>query len=231
MRLTTYLCVASILLISGCGGGGSSNASGSDSTTSGNGSGTQPNLKSATAPSQPMSVSSTTLTATDSSGNTYTATYSSTPGGMAMFNGQNADTSQISLTVWRNGTVVSTEVDTAYYLLNPYSPLGLAGTTNAAAWTAYVTSFTPFPSTLTVGASGPVLSGTYYVDGVEVGGLTETYTVTADSPTALALNINATGSINGTQVAETLTFSITNGGASTLVGAQITVNGTTLTFQ
>jgi hypothetical protein len=178
-----------------------------------------------------MAVSSTTLTATDGSGNTYTATYSSTPGSMAMFQGQNADTSQISLTVLRNGTVVSTEDYTAYYLLNPYSPLGLAGTTNGTAWTAYVTSFTPLPSTLTVGASGPVLSGTYDVDGVQVGGLTETYTVTADSPTALSLNIDSAGSINGTQVAETLTFSITSDGTSTLVGAKITINGTTLTFQ
>jgi len=218
--LTAHLFVISVLLMSGCGGGGGGSATPAP----------QQNLQSARAPSQPMTVSATTLTATDNSGNTYTATYSSTPGGMTVFNGHNANTSLVSLTVSRNGTVVSTEDSTAYYLLNPYTPLGLSGMTNDIAWTAYVTSFTPFPSTLTVGSSGPVLSANYQVDGANVGGLTETYTVTADSPTALSLNINAAGSISGTQVAETLTFSVTSAGAAGLVEAQVTVNGTTLTF-
>jgi hypothetical protein len=67
--------------------------------------------------------------------------------------------------------------------------------------------------------------------GSNIGSLTETYTVTADSPNALLLNIDAAGSINGVQETETLTYSVASDGTvQALVRAQITVNGTTLTF-
>lgn len=179
-----------------------------------------------------MDTTSTTLTATDGSGNTWTVTYSSTTGGMAMFNGQNANTSAIGLTISENGTVVATEDSTAYYLVSPYSPLGLSGTTSGTAWSAIITSYTPLPSTLTVGSSGPLSSATYY-DGMMniIGSLTETYTVTANSPMSLFLNIDAAGSINGVQETETLTYSVASDGTvQGLVQAQITINGTTLTF-
>jgi hypothetical protein len=215
-----YFSVMSLLIIAGCGGGGSNSPT------------PQQNLQSARAPSQPMTIASTTLTATDSSGNTWTATYSETPGGVAMFNGQNATISAISLTVSENGAVVATEDSTAYYLTSPYSPLGLSGTTSGTAWTAVVNSFTPLPSTLTVGASGPLGSFTYY-DGMmnNIGSLTETYTVTAGSPSALFLNIDAAGMINGVQETETLTYSIASDGTlSALTQVVITVNATTYTF-
>lgn len=224
MVITTRATLAyalAALAIAGCGGGGSSSPA------------PQPNLKSAMTPSQPMDTPSTMLTATDTSGNTYSVTYSSTPGGMVMFNGQNASTSTIGLTISENGAVIATEDSTAYYLTNPYSPLGLSGTTNGVAWTALITSYTPLPSTLTVGDSGALSSVTYY-DGAmaNIGSLTETYTVTEDSPTDLFLKINAAGSINGVQETETLTYAVASDGTvQGLVEAQITVNGTTLTFQ
>ena len=214
------LSLLAALVMAGCGGSGGSSGAAS-----------QQKLQSASAPSQPMASPSTTLTATDMSGNSYTATYSSTPGGMAMFNGQNANTLAIALTVSKNGAVIATENSTAYYLMNPYSPLGLSGTANGVAWTATITSYTPLPSTLTVGASGPLDSATY-TDGMgnNIGSLTETYTVTADSPSAVFLNIDAAGSINGVQESEMLTYSVASDGTLALVQAQITVNGTTLTF-
>ncbi len=221
-RRAVVLSVISALVIAGCGGGGG----GTNSPTP------QQNLQSAPAPSEPLTISSTTLTGTDNSGNTWSVTYSESPGGMAMFNGQSANTSEIALTVSKNGAVVATEDSTAYYLANPYSPLGVSGTTSGVAWTAVISSYTPLPSTLTVGASGPLSSATYY-DGMmnNIGSLTETYTVTAASPTALFLNIDAAGTVNGVQEAETLTYSIaSNGTLLALVQAQITVNGTTITF-
>jgi hypothetical protein len=64
-----------------------------------------------------------------------------------------------------------------------------------------------------------------------IGSLTETYTVTADSANALFLNINAAASISGLQETETLTYSVAGDGTvQALVQAQITVNGTTLPF-
>jgi len=67
--------------------------------------------------------------------------------------------------------------------------------------------------------------------GTTIGSLTETYTVTADSPTAVFFNVEAAGSINGVQETETLTYAVAQDGTvQALVQAQITVNGTTLTF-
>jgi hypothetical protein len=215
------LALTSVFVLAACGGGG-----GGSSATA------QQNLQSARAPSQPFTVSSTTLMATDGNGNSYSATFSQTAGGTAVFNGQNASTGVIGLTISKNGVVVATEDSTAYYLTNPYSPLGLSGTTNGIAWTALVTSYTALPSMLTVGASGPLLSVTYY-DGMmnNSGSLTETYTVTADSPNALSLNVDGAGTINGVPETETLTYSIASDGTlSALVQVHITVNGTTLTF-
>jgi hypothetical protein len=216
-----HLSLLTTLAIAGCGGGGG-----------GSNPAPQQNLQSARTPSQPMTIPSTTLSATDSSGNTYTINYSSTPGGMAMFNGQSASTSMIGLTVSENGAVVATEDSTAYYLTSPYSPLGLSGTTSGVAWTAVVTGSSLIPTMLTVGESGSLYSFIYR-DGMgnTIGSLTETYTVTADSPTALFLNIDAAGSINGVQETETLTYSVASDGTvQALVQAQITFNGTTLTF-
>jgi len=227
MKKITLTLILAMVLSSGCGGGGGGGGGGGNSPPP------QQNLKSATAPSQPLSIASTTLTGTDSSGNSWSVTYSESPGAAGMFNGQNASTSAIALTVSKNGVVASTEDSTAYYLTSPYTPLGISGTTNGVAWTAVITSYTPLPSTLTVGGSGPIASATYYdASNNVIGSLTETYTVTASSPTALFLNIDGAGSINGVQETETLTYSIGSGG--TLLGlteVQVTVNGTTITFK
>jgi hypothetical protein len=223
-RLVAGVAVASVTISGGCGGG-SSDYSASDPQA------TQ-NLQSANTPAQPWTIPATTLTATDSSGNTYTAMVSNTPGGSMTFNGQIADTSMLALTVAENGTVLYTDDVTAYYLTGPYAPLGLSGSSNGVAWTAVVTSYTPLPATLTVGSSGTVLEANYEdSSGDVIGGLSETYTVTADTPSDLLLNINASGSLNGTSVTETLTYSITAGGALSLAQAQITVNGVSLAFQ
>jgi hypothetical protein len=213
--------IVSALLVADCGGGG------------GGGYAPPQNLQSAQAPSQPINVMSKTLMATDSSGNSWTAAFSSVPGGMATFNGQSANTSVVALTVSKSGVLVVTSDSTEYYLSNPYAPLGISGTANGVPFTFLYTSFTPLPSTLSVGGSGPFSSGNYYTyhGGPVIGSLTQTYTVTEDSPTALFLNIDSAGSLNGVQESETDTYSVTASGAATLVKAQLTVNGTTLTFQ
>jgi hypothetical protein len=223
-RFVACVALASAGVTGGCGGGGSDYSASNPQPTQ--------NLQSVSTPAEPWTLPSTTLTATDSSGNTYSLTLSNTPAGSMTFNGQVADTSVLALSVSENGVLVSTDDTTAYYLTDPYSPLGLSGTTNGVAWTAVVTSYTPFPATLTVGSSGSVFSANYEDSmGDVIGGLTETYTVTADTPSDLLLNIAASGSINGTSVAETLTYSITSSGALSLAQAQITINGVALTFQ
>ena len=157
-------------------------------------------------------------------------------------NGQVAYGATTFFTATRGATVLDSEHMTEYALMNPYSPLNrtiyfdsLPGRLSPGS----ITSYDPLPSTLTAGASGSLSSGTFGSSGYT---FTETYSVTPDSPTALFLNIHLdypdfgifhgeaslTGLYSGTS---TITYSVTSSGAATLAKIQVTINGTTLTFQ
>jgi len=212
-----------LLGLSACGGGGSSSNSPPP----------PPSLKSAQAPQQPYTIQSTTLTATDASGNTYTAIFSQTPNsGTVMFNGQTAYSSALSITILQNGATLATEASTDYYLENPFSPLGISGSTNGTSWYFLFNSSTPYPTTLTVGDSGPIGSGTYYdaTTNASIGSLTETYAVTENDASTVLLNVYASGMLNGNQESETITYTVDASGNIALSSVQITVGGQTLTF-
>jgi hypothetical protein len=190
-----------------------------------------PNLEAAPAPQEPFNVGGT-YTAT-SGANSYTAIYGQTPTiGTTMFDGQAANSSAISLTVTENGSTIDTETSNAYYLLSPYQPLGLSGTVNGAAYAFLFTSTDPLPATLTVGTSGPLGSGTYYAAGTNtvIGSLTETYSVTAVAINAVQLTISGSGTVNGSSVDETFTYTVDTSGTLALQSLQLTVSGTALTF-
>jgi|SRR5580704_1485109 hypothetical protein len=189
-------------------------------------------LDSAPAPQEPFDIPSTTLGAS-SGGKSYTAIYSETPNnGTTMFDGQEANSSTISLTITENGAPIATEIDTVYYLENPYQPLGMSISANGGKFDFVYNSIDPLPSTLTVGNSGPLGSGTYYVvntnDGI--GSLTETYSVTAWGGNAAAplLTTYATGTLNGQMVNETISYVLS--GSPILSSIEVNVNGTQLTF-
>ena len=210
---------------SGCGGGGGDGSAIQSSPT-------PQNLESAPAPAEPFKIPSTTLTAS-SGGNSYTAIYSQTPNtGTAMFDGQEASSSTISLTLTENGTTLSTEITTAYYLENPYTPLGLSGSVSGIDYEFVFSSIDPLPSTLTVGASGPLGNGMYYLSGTNtaIGSLTETYSVTANNPTTVLLTTYASGTVNGQSISETIDYAVNASGAFELQSAEILLNGTTLNF-
>jgi hypothetical protein len=222
-RRSVLVALSITLVMAACGGGGGGSS----------GSMSQQKLQSAQAPQQPWSVPATTLTATDSSGNTWTATYSQTPNaGTANFDGQTAFTSNVSLTILENGMTVATEVSTAYYLENPFVALGLSGSTNGQSWVFIYNGTDPLPATLTVGDSGPVGSGTYYDANTMavLGSLTTTYSVAANDSVSLLLNEYASGSINGNAESETITYTVGASGSVSLSSVQITVGGETLTF-
>jgi hypothetical protein len=190
------------------------------------------NLEAARAPQEPFNIQSVTLT-TNLNGNSYTAIYSQTPNnGTTMFDGQAAHSSTISLTITENGSTIGTEVSTAYYLESPYVPLGLSGTVSGTAYTFLFTSTDPLPSTLTVGSSGPLGSGTYYVSGTNtaIGSLTETYSVAANGPSSLLLITHASGTVNGSSVDESFTYVVDSSGSLSLDSMALTVNGTALLF-
>jgi hypothetical protein len=231
LRDVSHFTVLGLILVAltSCGGGGgggvSTNASAPQTPQ------TQV-LQSVPAPQEPFDIPSTTLTAS-SGGKSYTAIYSETPNnGTTMFDGQEANSSTISLTVTENGAPIATEIDTAYYLENPYQPLGMSISANAGQFDFLYNSTDPLPSTLTAGNSGPLGSGTYYVintnDGA--GALTETYSVAAwNNSSTLLLTTYATGTLNGQMVNETITY-VLNGGPPILSSVEVIVNGTQLTF-
>jgi len=192
---------------------------------------TSQNLESVPAPPEPFNIGSTTLAAS-SDGNSYAGTYSETPNkGTTMFDGQAANSSTISLTITENGSPIVTEIETAYYLENPYQPLGLTLSYNGGQFDFLYNSTNPLPSTLTVGGSGPLGTGSYYAVNTNnaIGSLTETYSVTSTSAFVL-LNTYATGTVNGQSISQTISYAL-NGGEAVGVGSvEILVNGTTLQF-
>ncbi len=220
-------------LSSGCGGGGGGGGSAMQSNpTPMQSSPTPQNLESVPAPAEPFNIPSTTLTAT-SGGNSYTAIYSQTPNnGTTMFDGHAAYSSTVSLTITENGPTIGTEVSTAYYIEIPYEPLGLSGTVSGTAYTFLFTSTNPYPSTLTVGSSGPLGSGTFYLSGTNdgIGSLTETYSVASNNASTVLLTTYATGTVNGQSISETINYAVNASGALQLQSVEILVNGTTLNF-
>jgi hypothetical protein len=221
----------SLTVLTACGGGG-----GGMGAIGGVGSAMQSsqppqNLESVPAPPEPFNISSTTLAAS-SGGNSYAGTYSETPNkGTTMFDGQEANSSTISLTITENGSPIVTEIETVYYLENPYQPLGLTLSYNGGQFDLLYNSTNPLPSTLTVGGSGPLGSGTYYVVNTNnaIGSLTETYSVTSTSNWIL-LNTYATGTVNGQSISQTISYVVNSGEATGVASVEIVVNGTTLHF-
>jgi hypothetical protein len=209
--------------LAGCGGGGGGSAMQSSPLAQ--------NLEAAPAPAEPFNISSQTLTASNG-GNSYAGTYSETPNkGTTTFEGQVANSSTISLTITENGAPIVTEIVTAYYLENPYQPLGLNLSYNGGQFDFLYNSTNPLPSTLALGGSGPLGSGTYYIVNTNnaIGSLTETYSVTSTGTTVL-LNTYATGTVNGQSINETISYVLNGGEAMGVASVQILANGTTLNF-
>jgi hypothetical protein len=112
-------------LSNGCGGGGGGGGSTAQSSPLSPSPPASQNQESVPTPPEPFSIVPTTL-ATSSGGNSYAGTYSETPNkGTTMFAGHEANSSTVSLTITENGSPIVTEIETAYYLENPYQPLGL----------------------------------------------------------------------------------------------------------
>ena len=192
------------------------------------------NLQSEPAPAHPFTIYSTSLSAS-SGGNSYAGTYSETPNqGTTMFDGKVANSSTISLTITEKGSPIVTEVDTVYYLENPYQPLGLTLSSNGVQYNFLYNSSDPLPSTLTVGGSGPLGSGTYFVvnSNDAIGSLAETYAV-ASSPlggSSILLTTYATGTVNGQSISEAIGYVINGGEAMGVASVDIQLNGTTVHF-
>jgi hypothetical protein len=235
LRDVLHVTFSGLLLtgLSACGGGGGG-VGGMGSV----GSAMQPSLPpqnpdSVAALPEPFNIGSTILSAS-SGGNSYAGTYSETPkNGTTMFDGQEANSSTISLTITENGSQIVTEIETVYYLENPYQPLGLTLSYNGGQFDFLYNSTNPLPSTLTVGGSGPLGTGTYYAVNTNnaIGSLTETYSVSVTSTGSFVLlNTYATGTVNGQSINQTISYALNSGEAVGVGSVEILVNGTTLHF-
>ncbi|MGH8312186.1 MAG: hypothetical protein ACRER9_02730 [Gammaproteobacteria bacterium] len=170
------------------------------------------------------------LTATNG-GNTYTFQLSFTPGAMGSFLGQSAFTGTASATLSENGTVISNDIQTSYFLLGPFKPLGSVDTNG----NVYVASNqTALPDNATIGGSGAYGTVTVYSDSTLttiIGTLTSTWALNAGSGSDAIGCLNTVGTLNG--VSETESDCYTLDANSNIIGLTITldVNGTVLNFQ
>jgi hypothetical protein len=172
----------------------------------------------------------------------YTLELSSVPNsGTTKFDGSAPAYSSVdTVTIEGNGLRLANNSSTDYFLLNPYVPLGKAGSSG----TPYgvVTSSVPLPQTLDVGSSGSVDSMTYYHDATmstRDADETVAYSVEANDSATLLMcmdstisNVTAQGAADDlVDDGETDCYRIDDTGNATLVSVTLTVNGATLTFQ
>jgi hypothetical protein len=230
-----------VAFLAGCGGGGGGGSGGSPSVSPAAAT-TLPSAPGETAFASYLQASHQYTLKASNGGHSYTLFVSRVPNaGTGKFNGSAPAYSSVdSVTLEDNGAVVSKSSSTDYYLLNPYVPLGKVASTGSPY--GIVSSSTPLPMDLQVGASGDVDSLTYYhdptmstVDADE----TETYSVESNDTTTLLLCMDSTITNVTTQGtaddvvddAESDCYTVDAAGKAALVSIALTVNGTTLRFQ
>lgn len=241
MKTQKIAVFAIIALLSACGGGGGSSGSPAAMAApqsapaqpaSQSGAQSAPVPQSVPAPKEPFNVPPTTLSATID-GMNFTVTYSATPNnGTTAFNGQTASSSTVSVTVQQDGTVLSSETSTEYYLPDPFTLLGISGTAANTSYTLAVNSVNPLPAMLTVGTSGTLFSGSYMASGtsIDIGMLTQTYSVAAGPANTVTLTIESDGTINGQTVTNGTVFTVDSKGKLSLQSVEVMVKGQAFTF-
>lgn len=184
----------------------------------------------------------TTLSARDSAGNSYTLQLGQTPNtGTTTFEGRVSVHSFVrTTTLSKNGAVASTGFSNQYFLLSPFMPLGDVNSTGVPY--GVFTLANAFPTTISVGTSGPIGTETYYhnsaksiQDAVEV----VTYRVAANNATTLLFCLDAIktlssgqGSLDGLSAGtESDCYTDDASGSVRLASITISVSGTTLIFQ
>jgi hypothetical protein len=249
--LTTYL--LTIVVLTGCGGGGGDMGSSSSMSS-------VPSMDPMPMTPMPMPMNmmaapgeaalvgylrtphQRTLNA-ESSGRLYSLDVNSAPNpGTTKFNGSApaySTVNNLTVTQAHAAAPLASRVTTAYYLMNPYVPLGSASSSGSPY--AMVTNYLPFPTILKVGMSGAVDNLTYYHDStMSTMDANETveYSIRANDSATLFLclsdtvsNVTAHGTADGlSNGAETDCYTVDSNGHAALSSITLGVNGTTLRF-
>jgi hypothetical protein len=230
LRCASRAALGAMTLVAACGGGG------------GYSSPPPPNLMSApgaAALNAYFQANHSTMLNTTYNGSTYTVRQDLVlNSGTTTFENMTVNSETDTATLSKDGVVVSQAVETDYFTVNPFA---LAGSV-ASNGTEYevVQSFTPLPTTITVGQSGTLANSTVYHDNTKTvtdATVAATWSVQADAPTSVELCLTAVTSAvsgnpdgvgNATQVS---CYHVTSSGSATLFKVTVMVNGVTLTFQ
>jgi len=249
--------LVSVVVLSGCGGGGGGGGGGSSSMTS-----TPPPMMVPTPmvpiPMVPMNMSSApgeaalvgylqtphqyTLRAESLAGSFSLDVTSAPNAGATTFNGSApayGTGDKTTVTEANDPAPLASSTATAYYLTNPYVPLGNVSSSGSPY--AVVATFVPFPATITVGMSGKVDDLTYYHDSkMSTMDAEETvdYTISAKDSASLLLCLSSTfsnvtaqgaadGMANGT---DTDCYSVDAAGHAALYSSTRMVKGAMLRF-
>lgn len=175
-----------------------------------------------------------TLSAKDSSGNAYTLQTSYQYGGsnatvMTTTGSETTNIGTQTITLSKNGNVASTEIDTVYFLTSPFQIIQNT-TSGGSSTNGYGQTYGQFPTTLTVGTSGPVGTYALYSGSFQVGTETDTYSVSTFSATAIQVCINAQ-IVNGTTQTGSQCYSVDSSGNANLISVTASANGASITFK
>lgn len=145
--------------------------------------------------------------------------------------GQSANTGTSSATLSENGTVISNDIQTDYFLLGPFKPLGNVDTNG----NVYVDSNqSALPDNATIGENGAFATATVYSDSTlttVIGSLTETWTLSAGTGSDAIGCLDSVGAVNGGSESQSTCYTLDAN--SNIIGLTISldVNGTILNFQ
>lgn len=170
-----------------------------------------------------------------SGGNKYTLQVSVVPGAGGSFNGQSALSNTLSLNISENGTLISNDISTDYFIISPYTPLGAFDQSNGQM--IVFANQTALPDLATVGESGPLDTFTTYSKDTGSGTTvyatgTETWTLDADTSTSALGCVDLTENLSaGGTVTDSTCYQLDERGNVLSMQITITENGVTLNFQ
>jgi len=217
------LIILSVLGLCACGGGGSSSSSTPPPPPP------QYPIDSAISAFQQMN-ESFNLSASNG-GNNYTLTLSWVPGAQSSFDGVSSFTSTRTVTISENGILVASDVQTGYFTISPFKPLGAVDTNGQVTVDA---NQVVLPDLATVGQSGAVDTYTIYTDNTRTtvyGNGTDTWALNADTSTTAFFCANTVGTTNGSPFTESDCYQTDENGNILSVTATLTENGITLNFK
>jgi hypothetical protein len=219
------LTLAAAAFLAACGGGGGG----------GGGPVAAPvtfNLDAAVANALVTGFATGTLTATDTSGNTYTASETVQPAADGTFEGTILKQSKNTVTATKNGAFAGNATSNGFFSVNP---LTIKGSTHSDGTYAVASQQTALPTAATVGQTGAFYNSTNYASSSKtsvVSTAVATWSLEADTAnTAFACINTSTSFSNGSRSAEADCYKINAAGQ--IIGGKVTltINGVTLSFK